>query len=731
MVNKKNKNKKTLLHFEILLVITILLMTTCSVFVSADNIHSHKEIKKTYFFNEPKITILEVNGIFYDQIIMQNSSCASNPGEPKLPIYKVHLLLPQKAKVHEIKITTSKKVFLGTGFDIAPSGESVPISMANLARPAKPNPEIYDSNDPFPGTLFTEVGTYGFRGYNVLVMSLHPVQYIPSTGELFYYNDITVSVELVDDNNTNALYRNLENDKIEITRKVENHQCISTYYQKANQFLSSDYELLIITTDDLKNYFRPLKNIHNLQGIKTKIKTLRDISLFPNRVTPEDIRDFIRGEYLNSGIEYVLIGGDDDIIPAKNLWVQTFSGGYSTTMPSDLYYACLDGGYNYDDDDKWGEPTDGENGEDVDLIADVYVGRACVSNPEEADNFVSKTISYIETGGYPSGKSLMVGEKLMSSPETWGGDYLDEIVNGSSSNMYTTIGIPPTQYTINILYDRNGTWSTSEIIDRINSGVRIINHMGHSSLEFVMKLDKSDVSSLTNGEPCFIYSQGCFAGGFDYSDCIAEHLTVKTNNAAFAVIMNAREGWAEWGGTNGPSQRFHRQFWDAIFGENITEISKANQDSKEDNLYLIDHSYIRWCYYQLNLLGDPTLTFYNIENNPPTKPARPSGVKIGRAGKEYDLKTTSTDKDGDVIYYRWDFGDGTASDWIGPFDSGEEASISHTWSKRGKYYVKVKARDEHRTESEWSYRLVVRMPFYNNILSLNSFLEVFEKYFPR
>jgi len=54
--------------------------------------------------------------------------------------------------------------------------------------------------------------------------------------------------------------------------------------------------------------------------------------------------------------------------------------------------------------------------------------------------------------------------------------------------------------------------------------------------------------------------------------------------------MNARYGWFWAYSTDGDSQRFSREFWDAVFGENIPIISKANQDSKEDNLYLIQRS---------------------------------------------------------------------------------------------------------------------------------------------
>ena len=131
-------------------------------------------------------------------------------------------------------------------------------------------------------------------------------------------------------------------------------------------------------------------------------------------------------------------------------------------MPSDLYYACLDGTYNYDNDNKWGEPNDGEGGKDVDLIAEVYVGRACVGDLKEAKNFVSKTISYMKSNDNYLKKFVWLVNIL-------------EI-------MELRVGIP-TRYKIDKLYDRdwkNNYWPKDEIIKRINEGVHIINHLGHS-----------------------------------------------------------------------------------------------------------------------------------------------------------------------------------------------------------------------------------------------------------
>ncbi|GAI41845.1 unnamed protein product, partial [marine sediment metagenome] len=82
-----------------------------------------------------------------------------------------------------------------------------------------------------------------------------------------------------------------------------------------------------------------------------------------------------------------------------------------------------------------------------------------------------------------------------------------------------------------------------------------------------------------------------------------------------------------------------------------------------------------------------------------------------------------TDSDGDQVYYKWDWGDGSYSDWLGPYASGDETSATHTWSQGG-YNIKVKAKDIRGYESEWSDPLEVSMPKNQHIHSL-TFTEIF------
>jgi len=93
--------------------------------------------------------------------------------------------------------------------------------------------------------------------------------------------------------------------------------------------------------------------------------------------------------------------------------------------------------------------------------------------------------------------------------------------------------------------------------------------------------------------------------------------------------------------------------------------------------------------------------------SPPNKPSSPSGPTEGYVGVEYTFCTSTTDPDGDDLYYLFDWGDGTFSYWIGPYASGEEASASHTWTEKGIYEIRAKAKDIHGVQSPWSDPFII------------------------
>lgn len=95
---------------------------------------------------------------------------------------------------------------------------------------------------------------------------------------------------------------------------------------------------------------------------------------------------------------------------------------------------------------------------------------------------------------------------------------------------------------------------------------------------------------------------------------------------------------------------------------------------------------------------------------PPNTPERPTGETSGKIHILYTYNTTTNDPNGDQVYYKWSWGDGNISDWLGPFTSGEIASAQHSWNTKGSYEIKVKAKDEHGLESDWSDPLPITMP---------------------
>jgi len=101
-------------------------------------------------------------------------------------------------------------------------------------------------------------------------------------------------------------------------------------------------------------------------------------------------------------------------------------------------------------------------------------------------------------------------------------------------------------------------------------------------------------------------------------------------------------------------------------------------------------------------------TYGSEENSPPNTPIQPSGPTSGSVGVSYSYSTYATDPDGDDIRYAWDWdGDGIVDEYSDLMSSGSIDTRFHTWTSTGTYNVKVKAKDEHNTLSDFSLPLEV------------------------
>ncbi|HHH78241.1 MAG TPA: hypothetical protein ENL18_03400 [Thermoplasmatales archaeon] len=637
--------------------VAIVLLMTFTAFSSVAIRGNSSEIVMGYYFERPVVG---------ESIDMDGCNSYDFNGI-KLPVKPLHILIPQGYRVGSVSVEKSGRVSLGVGHNLEKSG-----SLFALSSPYAGGGQVAtgETGSTIPERDFITVGTYTFRGYSIFVMDICPARYVPGSGEIFYYRHMSVNIGL--DNSNPSSFRGSEYDRDIVKGMVDNPGVLDTYRKSAGMGPSNSYDYIVITSNELKNTsgsytFQTLVDSKISGGMTAEIVTVEEIvgnsSYWVNGTwgdnnpsnpfynseitgnfskyndTQAKIRNFIRYAYTDLGTKYVLLGGDadggnkgNDIVPARRLYANETGlpllgmppshtlGFEEDNIPSDLYYACLDGNFNYDMDDFWGENASRNGLADVDesdFYSEVWVGRACVDTADEISNFVMKTLAYENTNDPYTSDVLFLGEYLgFPGVSKYGGNYKDEV------KPYV-----PSQYDVTTMYDRdwpgfdpNDPWATGwdkyDLMTVLNNDTpSIINHDGHGFVNYGLRLHNSDIDTLTNDRYFFVYSQTCLAGSFDNcynehyytDDCAAEHFTVETPHGAFAAIMNARYGLGSEGTVESPSGYYDKSFFKALFSLGIKQIGAANQYSKEDNVWQINENGMRWACYETNLFGDPSL----------------------------------------------------------------------------------------------------------------------------
>ncbi len=101
--------------------------------------------------------------------------------------------------------------------------------------------------------------------------------------------------------------------------------------------------------------------------------------------------------------------------------------------------------------------------------------------------------------------------------------------------------------------------------------------------------------------------------------------------------------------------------------------------------------------------------YLGILNN--TAPAKPTitGPAKGKPEITYEYTLIAIDPEDQQVSYFVDWGDGTSTGWLGPYESGEQIIVNHTWEIKQTFTVKAKAKDALGAESEWA-TLAVKIP---------------------
>ncbi|HEX37367.1 MAG TPA: T9SS type A sorting domain-containing protein [Candidatus Cloacimonetes bacterium] len=497
--------------------------------------------------------------------------------------------------------------------------------------------------------------------------ALTPIKYIPSEGDLSYYKKAVITIE-TEYNDAAMQSQRFIHENPDIVKRlnalVDNPEMIDEYM--ITQIRSNSYDYIIITSQVFESEYQALADFHALRGFSTKIELVSDIMINYTGVdTGDKIRNYIIEKYSEGPIKFILLGGDTDIIPDRGLYADPGYGYMDDDIPADMYYGCLDRStapgtgpdWNNNNNSYWGEENE------ADFLAEVYVGRITANNATEIANQINKIQLYSESPiADEVTTTLLVGENLW--PGTYGGSYMNELLVGSGSNGYTTVGIPAS-WTVTTLYQMNGNWTSNDLYNQLNLGPNLLNHLGHGSTTHCLNIDNPDLTTynLTNDGITHGfyngYSQACYSGSIDNrtssgyfgSDCFMEVIT-NMETAASVFVGNSRYGWGQQGGTDGASQHYHRQYIDVFFDDGVYSVAGANQLSKEHTLpFITGDELMRWCCYQLNVFGDPSLDIWTDEPMTMT-PIYPQTIMAGipQFDVQAPIGSRITVYDDDTIY---------------------------------------------------------------------------------
>lgn len=539
----------------------------------------------------------------YTRISLPGGSTANiNNGCPEIPGYPILFRLPQNAVDIDIKVVIQKTQSLVLAGRIFPKQPDTPLN-------GQLTPPFY-----FPDSVFYE---YGERFPNDPLRNL----WISAQGDSLLVSTMFYPIALEADGKTLSL---INSAVLLINYRLDhNRSCLKPVGRQSKKYLlpgeerftellaimpEDSFQHLIITHQQLKSAFLPLVHWRTITGLPSQVQTTEWIQTHvPGVDLAEKIRNYIKACWLYCGTRYVLLGGDTQIIPERQIF---YADPYlpNNLLPSDLYYSDIidttfaagfwQYNFNRNGNLNYGElPQNCGQNDGVDQTPDLFIGRAPVTNAYEAAIFVSKTISYEKSSLPDHTERLLI---MTDGNFAWFGEQANQIVSTQAPWIQSHRMYNPQSGSY---YSGQELLTVPNGLNRMDQGFGLIYHFDHGS-PYALSLAK-DHSSMGGGwiyrpqvvglgnapRYSIMISPACSPNAFDYSS-IAEAFLKDENGGLAAFIGNSRVGWTS------QYPQFN-EFFQSIFRDSLERLGQVF-----NRMVDVGSPY---AHYALNLLGDPAL----------------------------------------------------------------------------------------------------------------------------
>jgi hypothetical protein len=584
-------------------------------------------LTQTFEFNPTDFVFDKVSG--YDVVALPGAYSTTEPGSPNLPLAVYNFIIPPDAEITGVDVVSVSTAAIPGEFNIHPSQRPQVLSKPALAF-VPPDAAVYRTDRTYPSdaVTFTRSGLMG--GYRIAGIQLAPLRYNPVRKQLELATRVEVAVRY--ERNRHEV---LSLDESQVDLMAQNARALVRNPERVAGWapavkVTDDWlcDMVVVTSTAMASSFQPFVNWKTRRGIKTVVvKTESIYSTYPGRDNQEKIRNCVKDYWQNHGVKWVLIGGDDQIVPVRTCRL-TVEGNVED-IASDMYYADFQ--YSWDSN---GNNLFGEMEDSVDLFYDVFIGRTPVDNTSDVATFFAKDTMFEKHQDTTRLKKVLYGSTMLFDP------YHGKVINHIIADDF------PTGWSHAHLEDPySGVYA-----DSMSSGFQLAHVAAHGNTSTFSVMDQYEVPGLTNGltRLNFVNSIACMSGWFDGGECLAEDLVKAPNGGCVAVMLNSRYGFGYPPGF-GPSEVLDLQFYRYFLQGYATQFGSLGMLSKDYFQSLsMGQEVWRWCVFELNLFGDPTLSVW-AEKPKSLSVTTPDSVPTGTQVVRITVKDGTTPVKGALV----------------------------------------------------------------------------------